>query len=268
MFSINNNSVISLNTQQNRYLKTKAFFISLFLHIGLFALVAQYVSVEFITPLPEVVKPEKKTRISLSAYVPQVQSKTVVVKQEPKKPTPVKKEVKKVIPKKQEVVQKAQPVVKPESKPEPKPHCEETLQQTQEQEVKKEVVAPVEAFTPQVPDTELNPKIKEKNVRLAQQNSPLSEQKLSELALIRSLIQDALKYPSIAKRLRLEGVVVVSFSLSTTGRVSNLQLVQSSDSSVLDTRALQTVSSLDGEFPQLQKKVDLKIPIVFSLQQS
>ncbi|WP_193113074.1 energy transducer TonB [Sulfurimonas marina] len=201
---------------------------------------------------------ESTTVVSLSSYQT-VQPKKEIVKTKPKS-VPIQKKIIKQKPKK---IQKV--VTKPIEK--------KTLQQEQP----KQAVVPAEAFTPQIPDTEQ--KIEERKI-LTPQNSPLSEQKRpmkdhakrnigkSELALIRSLIQNALKYPAIAKRLHLEGVVVVSFSLSTTGEVSNLQLVQSSDSSVLDKRALHTVSSLDGEFPHINQKVDLKIPIAFSLQHS
>ncbi|WP_304546094.1 energy transducer TonB [Sulfurimonas microaerophilic] len=245
-------SVISYSIQQNRYLKLKAFFISLFLHALLLALTLKLASVDFIKPKESVL--EKATLVSLSSYEV-IKPKKQNVKTEPKTVPITKRVLKQKNEKMKKVVQKQkeQPVVKPIE--------QETLQQEQS----KEAVVPAEAFTPQIPDTEQ--KIEERKI-LIPQNSPLSEQKLPELALIRSLIQNALKYPAIAKRLHLEGVVVVSFSLSTTGEVSNLQLVQSSDSSVLDKRALQTVSSLDGEFPHINQKVDLKIPIAFSLQHS
>jgi periplasmic protein TonB len=245
MTAINKNTVISYNIQQDRFLKIKAFFISLFLHLLLLASLLQFEKQHFILPVQKIDETEKRTQISLSAYK--------LITQEPLKTTKAlvqpqpKKVVKKVI--------KETKVVKPIE--------EKTFQETQQ---KQAVVESLEAFTPQVPRTEQ--KKESTKQELTSQNSPLSEQKLSQLTLIRSLIQNALRYPTIAKKLRIEGVVLVSFSLSTTGRISNLQLVQSSSSSVLDKRALQTVSSLDGEFPQLDKKVDLKIPIAFSLQQS
>jgi periplasmic protein TonB len=251
MTAINKNTVISYNIQQDRFLKIKAFFISLFLHLLLLASLLQFEKQHLILPIQKINETEKSTQISLSAYklITQEPLKTAktLVQPQPKR-VEIKKEVKKVI--------KETKVVKPIE--------EKTLQETQQ---KQAVVESLEAFTPQIPHTEQKDHPIQKQ-ELAPQNSPLSEQKLSQLALIRSLIQNALRYPTIAKKLRIEGVVLVSFSLSTTGRISNLQLVQSSSSSVLDKRALQTVSSLDGEFPQLDKKVDLKIPIAFSLQQS
>ena len=241
--------VISQKTQQERLNKLKAFAISLVLHLLLLALIIDMADKHLFFDKKQNETIQTSTVISLSSYTitPNLVPKKSQVIQQPKR-VEIKKEVKKVI--------KETKVVKPIE--------EKTLQETQQ---KQAVVESLEAFTPQIPHTEQKDHPIQKQ-ELAPQNSPLSKQKLSQLALIRSLIQNALRYPTIAKKLRIEGVVLVSFSLSTTGRISNLQLVQSSSSSVLDKRALQTVSSLDGEFPQLDKKVDLKIPIAFSLQQS
>ncbi|WP_428737990.1 TonB family protein [Sulfurimonas sp.] len=252
-------SVISLQIQQEKLIQFKAFGISLILHLLLLVLIIYTIDEHFSFEKKQSKKVQTSTVISLASYTitPEaLPQKTKVVQQhkkvEPKKA--VKHETKKI--KEVKKVIKEPNIVKPIQ--------EKTLQETQQ---KQAVVEPLEAFTPQIPHTEQKDKPLINKKELASQNSPLSEQKLSQLALIRSLIQSALRYPTIAKKLRLEGVVVVSFSLSTSGKVSNLQLVQSSSSSVLDKRALQTVSSLDGEFPQLDKKVDLKIPIAFSLQQ-
>ena len=153
-----------------------------------------------------------------------------------------------------------------------------TLQKSS-QEVKK-VVKPSEAFTPQQDSTEqvakeTSLKADSSNIHSPKmtKNSPVQKAQMQnigpeELAHIRLMIENALSYPIIAKKLRLEGVVVVSFSLHTDGFLQNLQIVSSSGSSVLDNKALQTVASLDGEYPHLEKNVDLKLPIAFSLHKS
>lgn len=89
-----------------------------------------------------------------------------------------------------------------------------------------------------------------------------------QLAHIRTMIENALIYPAIAKKLRLEGVVTVSFSLRPNGYVQDIQIVSSSGSSVLDNKAIATISSLNGEYPHLEQKVDLSLPIAFSLHNS
>lgn len=146
---------------------------------------------------------------------------------------------------------------------------------------KNEKVEPSEAFTPQKFRAEQV--TKEKSVKEIDSSKFISPSKqnnlpnnnaqpqdigMKKLAQIRQMIQASLRYPTIAKKLGLEGVVTISFSLKQDGYIENLRLVLSSGSSALDRRALQTVQSLNGEYPSLSKKVDLKIPISFSLTKS
>lgn len=90
----------------------------------------------------------------------------------------------------------------------------------------------------------------------------------SILGKIRAMIQKSLIYPSMAKRLRLEGVVYIQFVLTPDGYIKKAHIVQKSGSSVLDRRALETVKDLSGSYPRLSKEMQLKIPIVFSLRKS
>jgi len=88
------------------------------------------------------------------------------------------------------------------------------------------------------------------------------------LGRIRAMIESSLTYPSIARKLRLEGTVTVSFVLKPNGFVENAEILSSSGSSLLDTKAIQTVMALSGDYPTLQKTAYLKIPIAFSLTKS
>jgi periplasmic protein TonB len=88
------------------------------------------------------------------------------------------------------------------------------------------------------------------------------------LGRIRAMIEDALTYPSIARKLGIEGVVVVSFILKQDGLVEKAEILTTSGSTLLDTKAIQTVLSLSGDYPPLNKTVYLKIPIAFSLKKS
>lgn len=88
------------------------------------------------------------------------------------------------------------------------------------------------------------------------------------LGRIRAMIEDALTYPSIARKLGLEGVVVVSFILKQDGYVEKAEILTTSGSTLLDSKAIQTVLSLSGDYPPLNKTVYLKIPIAFSLKKA
>lgn len=88
------------------------------------------------------------------------------------------------------------------------------------------------------------------------------------LGRIRAMIESSLTYPSIARKLRLEGTVIVSFILKPDGLVERAEILTSSGSNLLDTKAIQTVLALSGEYPSPVKTVYLKIPIAFSLTKS
>jgi protein TonB len=85
------------------------------------------------------------------------------------------------------------------------------------------------------------------------------------LGRIRAMIENALTYPPFAKKLHIEGTVTVSFILKPNGVVENIQVLTSSGSSLLDTKAINTVRQLSGEYPPLNQTACLKIPITFSL---
>ncbi len=88
------------------------------------------------------------------------------------------------------------------------------------------------------------------------------------LGRIRAMIENSLTYPAIARKLRLEGVVTVSFLLRPNGLVEKAEILSSSGSVLLDAKAIQTVLALSGDYPALPKAAYLKIPIAFSLKKS
>jgi len=88
------------------------------------------------------------------------------------------------------------------------------------------------------------------------------------LGHIRAMIEKAVVYPSIARKLRLEGVVTVFFILNSDGTVDNAKISSTSGSKLLDEKALHTILSLSGDYPALGKTVELNIPIAFNLSYS
>jgi TonB family protein len=88
------------------------------------------------------------------------------------------------------------------------------------------------------------------------------------LGRIRALIENSLIYPPIARKLRLEGTVVVSFILKPDGLVEKAEIVTSSGSNILDKKAIQTVLELSGDYPPLTNTAYLTIPIAFSPKKS
>ena len=85
---------------------------------------------------------------------------------------------------------------------------------------------------------------------------------------IRAMIENAITYPAVARKLRLEGVVRVFFVLKSDGTVDTARVETTSGSRLLDDKAINTILSLSGDYPQLGKTVELSIPIAFRLHQS
>lgn len=249
--------VISKKIYDSSHAKIKAFIASFLIHITLFATLIHFKNSSELTPLP---LESKSIVVSLASYTP-----SMPAIKEPAKPTP--QPVHKV--------KKTKKVVKPEKKV-----VKEVPKEKTPEKVQPEPVVPSEAFTPPTTDVEPVAQQEVAHQETPDAHSPLADSNLpqlhtrstevsnEELARIRILIQNSLRYPAIARKLKIEGVVLISFSLSKDGHVDSLSLLKSSGSSALDKRALQTVSLLDGEYPPLSKKVDLRIPISFSLQQS
>jgi len=218
--------------------KTIAFFISIFIHTSLIA-----ASVMF---LREPEKPQNKTEkrivVSLSEYV-----KPQVKKADPKIQKEVLKEKPKKIVKKKEFLEKVKPLKK-------------QLIEKEEKEIKKTVENVLEKKVLQskkITKLETLPKEPKKETIEA-----------SFLDEIRLLIQSSLRYPSMARRLKIQGVVLVSFKLDKNAKVVIASVKKSSGSSLLDSRALDTVKDLSGRYPTLSKTVELKIPIAFSLNKN
>jgi periplasmic protein TonB len=81
---------------------------------------------------------------------------------------------------------------------------------------------------------------------------------------IRQAIQHRITYPALARRRGWEGQITVRFVLSMSGDVSELQVVESSGHPILDTAALQAVSSA-VPLPSLSRTTEIAMPVVFSL---
>lgn len=86
-----------------------------------------------------------------------------------------------------------------------------------------------------------------------------------DLGMIRRAIQTQLVYPPMSRKMGHQGKVLVTFRLSSDGRVSRDRIVESSGFPALDRAALTAVRKSNlSERPS--ESVDLMLPVVFSLR--
>jgi protein TonB len=89
------------------------------------------------------------------------------------------------------------------------------------------------------------------------------------LVRLRQRIQEALNYPTTARRRGLAGTVQLEIDLLPSGKVASVIVRSSSSHAVLDEAALDTVRRLspDPFPPGLQSRpLRIRLPIVFELQ--
>lgn len=267
-------SVMSKKIHKQNLNKMKAFIISLLLHSTLTAAVFYFASTKRVVE-PSQAK-EKRVVVSLVALSSNSVPKEAVVQ----KKQLIQKEIKQIVKPKpivkkaEPIVQKAKPIV--QTKLPKKSLLEENkTEQTSQKEpiLKKDTLPLSKVLEPKVAQQEPKQELhstKETLVHQEREQPSNKSQEISheQLSKIRSLIQNSLVYPSMARRLKIEGTVVVSFVLNANGHVEGANIVTQSGSASLDKKALKTVLALSGAYPHLNRKIDLKIPISFSLKNS
>jgi protein TonB len=89
------------------------------------------------------------------------------------------------------------------------------------------------------------------------------------VALLRRRVQEALTYPSAARRRELTGTVQVEVEIQPTGAIGQVRLAASSSHRVLDEAALEAVRGVDRvPFPPALRPRPLRVrlPVVFDLR--
>ncbi|KFL34617.1 MULTISPECIES: energy transducer TonB [unclassified Sulfurospirillum] len=197
-----------------------------------------------------------------SVMIPKPAIRELVVTQvsfldEPK-PTPNTEEVKEAI-----VPPKAEPIVvkKPEKKV--------------SKEIVKTVPTPKPILTtdaspePFVEETvEVAPTTKAQEQAVSAPARQSDDLLLAYLAKVRQKIQESLRYPSMAKKMGVEGEAVVQFLIHANGTVdaSSIKIAKSSGKAILDRNAMDAI--LDAVPFDLPPKaaLEIAIPVVFKLK--
>jgi len=176
---------------------------------------------------------------------------------------PIKEEIKEKIPEKKEEVipvKKKKVVVKKEVKP--------VVRKEEKKIVAKQEEKPVTTTSNISENSEQNIA---SNTTTNQQAIP-KQVSASELELylskIRKKIQINLKYPVIAKKMQLEGEVLIEFEILRSGEVnkSTLQIKRTSGHKSLDKKAMETVAMVSPfDIPPQGNSLLIAVPIVFKI---
>lgn len=185
-----------------------------------------------------------------------------------------------------------EPVVEPEPEPEPEPDPEpipdpkpEPPKPKKEKPKEKPKVKPKEKPKPkkETPPTPKTDKIiakveqegntNQSNQAVATDSSKVGQSTGNEISAYKAALQKALQkralrsYPAREKLLRKTGVVLISFTVQPSGKLTNVKVVSSSGNSNLDNAAVKAAENTDiGMGPPLNFPRSLTIPIRYSIE--
>lgn len=118
---------------------------------------------------------------------------------------------------------------------------------------------PVAAVTPSIePVTKAPPPPPAVNIQ--------AQYEEENLGRIRTLLLERLKYPKNALRLRQQGDIVVTFTLSPSGDISTLSVTKSSEFELLDEAARTLIMTTASAFPKPSKNVRITVPIDYKIR--
>lgn len=115
---------------------------------------------------------------------------------------------------------------------------------------------------------EIPNKIVEKPLIIEKQISskPADEKKEyldKHLSLIRKLINENVKYPLKARKLSIEGIVIVRFKILEDGSVENIEIINGHN--FLQNATIKAIEEASKNFPKTNKSIEIQIPIEYKL---
>ena len=228
----------------NRYFSS--FFIAFFFYtILLFCIFYFILNNEII-----IKKIEEPKLISLNhiELVPEIKQEVVKVEEQ-------KKEIEKIVEKSVEI---------------PKPIIQKKIEKLKEEKVIEKKSVEIQEFKPikeveKVVDNTVVEKTKTEEKQL--EVKPIIDDKKDYLdkylAQIRELINKNVKYPSKAKKLSIEGIVIVKFKILEDGRVQNIEIIQGDK--FLQTSTIEAIEEASKNFPKTNQNIEIQVPIEYKL---
>ncbi len=162
----------------------------------------------------------------------------------------------------------AQPVSEPIIEPEPLAQVptpiKKKIEKPKKENIQKKVVKePIIEKNQNFPEPKQNTLVEEKQLNTKPQIDEKKEYLDKNLALIRSLINENVKYPSKAKKLSIEGIVVVKFKILEDGSVQNIQIIEGH--TLLRSSTIEAIEEASKSFPKSEISIEIQIPIEYKL---
>jgi protein TonB len=83
------------------------------------------------------------------------------------------------------------------------------------------------------------------------------------LIQIRNLINQNVKYPRRARKLSIEGIVIVQFKITENGSVENITIIDGHK--FLQSATIEAIVEASKSFPKTNKSIEIQIPIEYKL---
>lgn len=162
----------------------------------------------------------------------------------------------------------AQPVSEPIIEPEPLAQVptpiKKKIEKPKKDNIQKKVAKePIIEKVQNLSEPKQNTLIEEKQLTTKPQIDERKEYLDKNLALIRSLINENVKYPSKAKKLSIEGIVVVKFKILEDGSVQNIQIIEGH--ALLRNSTIEAIEEASKSFPKSEISIEIQIPIEYKL---
>lgn len=162
----------------------------------------------------------------------------------------------------------AQPVSEPIIEPEPlvqvQTPIKKKIEKPKKENIQKKVVKePIIEKVQNLSEPKQNTLIEEKPLNTKPQIDEKKEYLDKNLALIRSLINENVKYPSKAKKLSIEGIVVVKFKILEDGSVENIQIIEGH--ALLRSSTIEAIEEASKSFPKSEMSIEIQIPIEYKI---
>ncbi len=195
-----------------------------------------------------------------------------IPKEENVEKTEIKDALKEVI-KEEKIAEIPKPEIKKEIKKETK---EKVIKKVQ----KKEIVEKKQITKKEIKDSE-NPKkdsiVKEQIVQKHIQSEEIVKTQINDtpkiddkkvyldkhLIQIRNLINQNIKYPIRARKLSIQGVVLVKFKITPNGDIENITILDGHK--FLQNATIEAINEASKSFPKTNKSIEIQIPIDYKL---